>query len=57
MNLESLDSNICLSAVGHDPQGSWVDHLTNSNNVLTQLYDKRILSLSDRTHNSTVLNQ
>ena len=57
MNLESLDSNICLSAVGHDLQGSWVDQLTNSNNVLTQLYDKRILSLSDRTHNSTVLNQ
>lgn len=52
---ESLDSNnICLAAVGHDPEGRWVDHFANSNGLLTELYGTRIISLSERTHNSTI---
>lgn len=54
MSQEAIANNICLSAVGHDPDGRWVDHLTNSNDLLIELYGNRIVSFSDRTHSNTV---
>lgn len=48
------DTTICLAAVGHDPDGKWAEHFANTNKLLNSLYAKKVLSLSDRTHNSTI---
>lgn len=48
------DNTICLAAVGHDPEGKWAEHFANTDGLLNSLYDKKIISLSDRTHNLTI---
>lgn len=55
MDQEIVDSNrICLAAVGHDPEGRWVDHLEAGNSLLASLYPSRLISLTERTHHSTI---
>lgn len=55
MTAESLNSNtICLAAVGHDPEGKWVEHFANSNDLLSSLYREKVISLSKKTHYLTI---
>lgn len=55
MAQEILDSNsICLAAVGHDPEGRWTGCLEAANPLLASLYPSRFISLTERTHHSTI---
>lgn len=54
MSERIFDSNICLAAVGHDPQGRWADYLSKGDPLLSNLYPNRLISLTERTHNSTI---
>lgn len=55
MTQEILDSNsICLVAVGHDPEGRWTGCLEAANPLLASLYPSRFISLTERTHRSTI---
>lgn len=55
MTQEILGSNsICLAAVGHDPEGRWTSCLEAANPLLASLYPSRFISLTKRTHRSTI---
>lgn len=55
MNESVSDSNrICLAVVGHDPEGRWSDHLESANSLLTSLYPNRLISLTEKTHYTTI---
>lgn len=48
------DTAICLAAVGHDPEGKWAEHFANTDGLLNSLYDQKVISLSEKTHNLTI---
>lgn len=52
---EMLDSNnVCLAAVGHDPQGRWAGHLEAADPLLGNLYPTKLVSLTEKTHHTTI---
>lgn len=48
-----VSGSICLTAVGHDPDGRWEEHFERSEQVLRLLYSAKMISLTYRTHNNT----
>lgn len=49
-----IKPKICLTAIGHDPSGSWTRHIENTGQILEQIYSERLISFTPVTNLLTV---
>lgn len=54
MSEKVKEFNTCLTAVGHDPSGSWGKHIRNTSGILDRIYPERLISFTPRTNSLTI---
>ncbi len=52
--MNEIKPDIVVSAIGHDPQGTWARHFPVVNESLKSLFKQRIISFTERTSHDTI---